>query len=571
MTTRHAFAHSAPAPERYMSAPQFAELRGIQGNLVAEKSRLYSAARHREMLFFLHAESLKPGGIRALAARILTEFPHLLGSATMHARGMKPGGRYSEEDMVAIARELGLHAYEWCRDMENYGSVFDPEAFTSVAARLAALADRPAWTQHPKNSVEFLLEACRYKASGDESRVAGEHATSRAPHPAHPLATLLEELCINPDLDFEAIESGAWIQSAGYIAKLWDVLTTCKKQAEAACASEVTTSIGAALCDTLDYALRNGRLVIVEGLAGSGKTTAAEAWVRRHPGRARFVSLSGIMHRTGFFQKIATAIGLATCQRKSSELQAKIEAFFQLSGLMLVIDEAHHAWPKTKRVTVAPEIIDWINTALVNAGVPVALICTPQFRHYKEQVERQTGWNSDQLMHRCKRFTVLPETPTEGDLKAVAAHLLSAAWDEAQQRWQPGEVDADNRAVRFAVAYAKERQTMKIAAVSDAVAEARDLALSACRVFVTAADMVAAVDDRQKPSDAALKAVFEPSARAARARRAMPAPLSRSKAFVGDDEPTSAPVFDSVPATAHRRSAATPLPARRADALSAAP
>lgn len=493
MSTRHASPGSGPAPERYMSAPQFVELRGLQGNLVAEKSRLYDSAAHREMLFFLHAESLKPGGLRALAARIIAEFPHLLGSKTMRARGMKPGTRYNDADMEKIETELDLND---CERLRARG-----EGCKSVVE------------SNRRCTVDYLSEICRWKASGrqadfaEEFNGAGLYAQRYADSPG--VATLLEEICLNPDVRLDALEDGGWFREAAYIENFWAALAAMKKRAEERdSVASVTTSIGAAMHASLDYALRNRRMVIVEGLAGSGKTTAAESWVRQHPGHARFVSLSGITHRTGFFQKIGTAIGLATCQRKSSELQAKIETFFQLSGLMLVIDEAHYAWPRTKRVTAAPEIIDWINTALVNAGVPVALICTDQFRHYKEQVERQTGWTSEQFMHRCKRYTVLPETPTDDDMRAVATFMLSAEWNEHARRWQPGAVDANARAVAYVVAYAMERQTMKIAAICDAMTEARDIALSDGRCVVTAKDVVHAVDDRQKPSDAALKTAF---------------------------------------------------------------
>ncbi len=42
-----------------------------------------------------------------------------------------------------------------------------------------------------------------------------------------------------------------------------------------------------------------------------------EAWCAAHQSQARFVSLSGITHKTGFFQKLATAIGLEVIENSS--------------------------------------------------------------------------------------------------------------------------------------------------------------------------------------------------------------------------------------------------------------
>ena len=57
--TRHAPQGSAISYERYMSSPEFAQLRGIPGTAVAAKAQLYTDARKRSLLFFLQALSLK--------------------------------------------------------------------------------------------------------------------------------------------------------------------------------------------------------------------------------------------------------------------------------------------------------------------------------------------------------------------------------------------------------------------------------------------------------------------------------------------------------------------------------
>ena len=89
-------------------------------------------------------------------------------------------------------------------------------------------------------------------------------------------------------------------------------------------------------------------------------------------------------------------------------MQIKVEEFFRRTRLMLVIDEAHYLWPQHQRSHSTPELVDWVNTALVNQRVPVALICTDQFAKMKARVEKRTGWTSEQLEHRVKRYKKLP-------------------------------------------------------------------------------------------------------------------------------------------------------------------
>src|SRR5260370_40587437 len=68
----------------------------------------------------------------------------------------------------------------------------------------------------------------------------------------------------------------------------------------------VLTAIAQEVFETLDHALAIGKMVVIEGESGSGKTTAAEARCAQHQGEARCVRLSGITHKTGFFRKLCT-------------------------------------------------------------------------------------------------------------------------------------------------------------------------------------------------------------------------------------------------------------------------
>jgi hypothetical protein len=403
--TRHAPQGSAISYERYMSSPEFAELRGIPGTAVAAKAQLYTDVRKRSLLFFLQALSIKEGGLRQVAQRLLERFP-----------------------------------------------ILSEEALT-----------------------EFLIE-----------------------------------LCINPKVVVKfSNERG----SVPGFDRVVDSLLDFQDRYEVKAKSDfVLTTIGKEVFETLDHALAIGKMVVIEGESGSGKTTAAEAWCAQHQGETRFISLSGITHKTGFFRKLATAIGLAASKRKGSDMQVRVEEFFRKTRLMLVIDEAHYLWPRLQQRESSPVLVDWINTALVNHNVPVALICTDQFAKLKARVEKQTGWTSEQLEHRVKRYKKLSSTPTKEDLEAVAAKLLGMRWNTSQQNWNITGTAPHPDFVRMVVGYALTCK-MRLPAVAATVEEARYQARKTGRSYVVATDIRSALLDYQIPSDQALQQAFQPVAK----------------------------------------------------------
>lgn len=399
-STRHAIVGAPISYERYMSSPDYAELRGIPGTAVAAKAQLYAEPLQRSLLFFLQSLSLKEGGLRRVAQTLSKTF-----SGT------------SEEE----------------------------------------------------------------------------------------LSRYLVELCINPKLSLRA-ESPSLPSHNKVLNALYDF----QARYEAAIKSDfVITTIGREVFETLDHALAIGKMVVIEGESGSGKTTAAEAWCAQHQGQVRFVSLSGITHKTGFFHKLASAIGLAASNRKAIKMQIKVEEFFRRTRLMLVIDEAHYLFRHQPRTNSSPELVDWVNTALVNHHVPVALICTDQFAKQKARVEKQTGWTSEQLEHRVKRYVKLPTTPTKEDLEAVAEKLLATRWNESQQAWTATRTQTNGDFVKMVVGYALTCK-MRLPAVNAMVEEARYQVRKNGRTFIAATDLRSALLEYQIPSDEALQQAFEP-------------------------------------------------------------
>lgn len=409
--TRHAPAGAAISYERYMSSPEFADLRGISATAVAAKAQLVSDARGRSFLFFLQSLSLRDGGLRQLTRTLANTFP------------------FSTE------AELRHSLIEFC---------INPKVGIEFSAE----------TREENSSVPSSTEICR-------------------------------------------------------------VLRAFQNCYEAQISADfVCTSIGQQIFNTLDHGLATQKMVVIEGDSGTGKTTATDAWCAQHQGEARFISLSGITHKTGFFYKLAAAVGLAAAKRKAVEMQIRIEEFFRRTRLMLVIDEAHYLFPQHLQRHASPELVDWVNTALVNQHVPVALICTDQFAKLKRRVERRTGWTSEQLEHRVSRYQKLSSLPTKGDLEAVATKLLRMRWSHKGQSWTVRGPVPRVDFIHMVVGYGLTCR-MRLPAVADTIGEARYQARRNQRAEITAKDIQTALLEYRIPSDGALQQAFQQRPRGA--------------------------------------------------------
>jgi hypothetical protein len=376
---------------------------------------------------------------------------------------------------------------------------------TAVAAKAQLNSDAR------KRSLLFFLQSLSLKEGG--LRGVARALLERFPMCCEEeLADLLVEFCINPKVIIQFSGEPPPYRPSFPLLKIEmaDALREFQDRYEAKVKSDfVFTTIGKEIFDTLDHALVIGKMVVIEGESGSGKTTATEAWYSQHQGQARFVSLSGITHKTGFFRQLATAIGLAASKRKGSDMQVKVEEFFRKTRLMLVIDEAHFLFPQLQQRESSPVLIDWVNTALVNHNVPVALICTDQFAKLKARVERQTGWTSEQFEHRVKRYKRLPSTPTKEDLEAVAAKLLARKWNAREEKWNVSGPAPHRDFIKMIVGYALTCK-MRLPAVAATVEEARFQARKNGRSQVVATDIRTALFDYQIPSDEALQHAFDP-------------------------------------------------------------
>jgi hypothetical protein len=229
------------------------------------------------------------------------------------------------------------------------------------------------------------------------------------------------ELCLNP-------ETGSALEL--HLPRLRQFMADyCRLKSNG-----LVTAIGQAVGDGLEYCSQTRGLVLISGKPRLGKTWAAQAWIKRNPGRARYVQIPSDGSDATFFGAIARALGLTVeSDAKVKYLCPRVEAALQGGDLMLVLDEAMNLWPNFTNTVTRPSRISWIMCSLVNRGLPVALLVTPQFQKAQSNYVARTGWACQQFDGRISRFIQLPDKVEIIDLEAVA------------QVWLP---DGDRRSIQ---------------------------------------------------------------------------------------------------------------------------
>jgi hypothetical protein len=403
-----------------MSSPEFAELQGISGTAVAKRCALLLSPVKRQLLWFIQGMSLAEGGLKQLARDLLKMFPERLDPSAI-------ANKYWDADNVPSADALHRECHE-------------------VALRRKK---RDQWSQEPISIEEFLVDLCinpRLKIP-----LKGEEVESSE----FDVDLARDEF---PELEPHEFSTA----SLEYFKEVIGALMEYKRRYEDRVKAEFClTAIGQQVWKQLDAALKSKTMIVIDGLEGRGKTEAVRAWCNCHLGVARFVSLDGTSTKTTQFRELARALGVGHgYSSKVSEMQAKVKEVLRVSQLMPVIDEAHFFFNQGPRMYTRPEMLDWIDTALCNPPLPLALITTPQFLICMERAASQVEWNYRQFRRRCKRYVRLPQKNTPEDIEAVARKLL------------PG---ADKATIKQIMGY-EAGSKRDLSAVGDVVREAKLLA-----------------------------------------------------------------------------------------------
>lgn len=485
-STRHAKSGEPLNQERFCSSAEFEQ--GLLANLVARRGSKIENAADRELLFFLQYLSHQPGGLKKVASDILSMFPNQVGTVSMQKFGTKPGQPYSAAQVRQVRAEIPRGEEEFL--LRGEASL---QEICEAAAARASQAE--PWEQYlPENPYSNAEREVQEREAKRQSRPESHPAQvflDRCFEACQSLDEYLTRLCLDPEIDIA--QGSPW-----YFASLIQTLRDFQKARSQEIKSKfVMTAIGRKIFDCLDYSLNGGGFVLVEGLARIGKTLAAKAWCDLHPGQARYVQVPASNDDQSFFRKIAESLGVScSLSMKALQMRERIEYVLQTSRLMLVLDESTYLWPQNNRREALPNRINWLMTALVNYGVPVTLIATPQFTKAQKTVERKTGWASEQFIGRIQHYEPLPESVDEQDLTAVARALLP---------------EGDAKSIELLVCYAQSSQRY-LAGIESAIKRARYLAQKDSRDRAAFRDIAQAIQS-VIPSDIALAEALKDSRR----------------------------------------------------------
>lgn len=476
-----------------MSSPEMQ--RGLLANCVAARVDNLGDPEHRKLIWWLQKASWQPGGLEQIAKEIIRRWPARFTTRAMQQLGCEPGRVYSDEEAANVFKEMPSH---W--------SVFDIARARGEAPKLPA-----------SRRVHEFSDQCRQAAERD-------------------LATFLfQELCLNPAWRHEL-----WNRALWYFPMLGECLSElCAIESGESAKALPLTTIGAEIHETLEFALCERGLVVVDGVARIGKTWSVKAWCDARPGQARYVQVPSSNDDLSFFRAICGSLGLgAGLNFKALELRAKIEAVLQGGDLMLVLDEGHYLWPQRNMRKAVPHRINWMLTQLVNMGVPVAVVTTPQFTKSQAALVASGGWSSEQLIGRIMDYKRLPDVLSEDDLLAVARYWLPYGCDDS---------------IELLVRYAQSSEKY-LQGIESLVKRARRFTTQADRETVTFADIGRALESGVVPSDNSLRAAMEATRPARRqpVRRPIAEPLqadapaaSRASKPLASQQAFSAPARDA--------------------------
>lgn len=419
-----------------MSSPEYAERRGLNGNLVTARCSLLLSARKRSLIYFIQALSHREGGVQKIASELIEMFPERLGTPVMHQLGIKADKIYSRDVLKKVDHDLICGLMLRTRDDDEED---DDVPFFREIDPIAELAMRKQKVNKKPIRGNYLIQACRSLA-------------------AEKLSAFLAEFCLNPKLrfslpgeddivrEFEDINSqkkdGENLSEDAEVVYFHDIVGALseykKRYVDGIRQKTVVTEIGRRVYEALEYASKSEGMVIIEGNARLGKTFAAKTWCDMNLGRARFVSVPCSNAEEDFYRAIAYSLGLPVSQKKNVELRDLIDKTLRPGHIMLVFDEAHFLWPQ-KNVRVAnPVRLNWIRTELVDKGIAVALITTPQaWKNDRTRTIKNTGWACEQFEGRVAYYERLPVELSVEDLKAVAKSMFPSL-DNASMKFLAG-------------------------------------------------------------------------------------------------------------------------------------
>lgn len=372
-------------------------------------AQLTAQPRLAEMLWYLQWISMQAGGLVKFCAEMYRQMPWRFGTKTMRAAKR---AEYTLEEKRRIVDEMPTqHQLSQASDIDMQGEPWATWLRRGIPDTV--VDDRAAYK---RKEVEEWIRTWTPERMRNTCRDAGAWVLSR----------YLKDLCIQPDRGFSGEDlyddsywgSPYWLMDDPIAA----VLEMMDHQAKEISNRLAMTAVAKKVFDALDYALQERVMVRIEGESRFGKTEAIRAWADMRPGLARIVTVPSSNSIAGLVRRVAEALGISfSYGTRVQSLRERIEYVLRHSSMFLILDESAFLIPQNYTSTTPPERLNWVRTEVVDRGLPLALVHTPQtFLPDVGRFVRKTGFAMQQFFGRAYRAVELPTELDRADLIAVA-------------------------------------------------------------------------------------------------------------------------------------------------------
>ncbi len=502
MTTRRANPGAAFSQERYASSSEYEQ--GLIASMVARRCSVIDDAKDRELVWFIQWLSWKVG-LKSFAATLIKNYPERIGTPAMVKLGKCAGKKYDAEQVREIRSQL---PEEFRKNFllrgETLGSVcrVSRQAETrrkneslfgdSMATEELERENKEAVSRPNSYPVEELISLC--------ASAAHEH-----------LENFLRDFCLNPAIKIK--HAAPW-----YFAGIVDALRGhCVQWDQDRRKGVVVTAVGRKVIDAIEYSPRTRRILLLEGLTRTGKSTAGRNECEARPGLRRIIEVPPGNDETSFYRHLLRCLGEGSLsQYKAHELRERLERILLSGGLVIVLDEVHRLWPQqTERRFGFPKRIEWVRF-MSDQGVHFVLLSTPQFIDELKAKKDEARWESGQLQGRLF-YERLPDRLSNDEVKAVAAAQIP----EADRETIEAIVDYANRSAQYLAAvetiadkarYIASKDGRDTAIAEDFADAIRDSVLRCDSNLVSALENKKAAAKRRKPFSTSAKSVQPPAA-----------------------------------------------------------
>lgn len=181
----------------------------------------------------------------------------------------------------------------------------------------------------------------------------------------------------------------------------------------------IKTSACAKVWFAFDKARNFGSIVTIWGRMGSGKTVAAEQYIREHGhGKTYLIRIPAACSSSLLVKMVAAALGVSTHQNDFDMRKAIVKSL-SAGQRLLIIDEFHQVFLTTRGDT-AIKLAEFLREIYDRSGCGLALIGTEKVK--SELFEGQHKQALEQITDRGTIQVALAAKPTRSDVGRFCAH-----------------------------------------------------------------------------------------------------------------------------------------------------